>query len=94
MNNGRQKNRIKYFNIDDIYEDPTTDQYWVERFQELLTKDYKFTNEHAELMLKNSKMSNWPAKFNRKESIESNLEEFKKLSKKIIFIYRINLERY
>ena len=79
MNNGRQKNRIKDFNIDDIYEDPTTDQYWVERFQELLTKDYKFTNEHAELMLKNSKMSNWPEKFKSKELLRKNKDKFKEL---------------
>ena len=48
--------------------------------------EMNFSKDLTDLMIKNSKMSNWPAKFNSKESIGRNKEEFKKLSKKIILL--------
>lgn len=58
----------------------------MERFRKYCSEILKFSKDLTDLMIKNSKMSNWPAKFNSKESIGRNKEEFKKLSKKIILL--------
>ena len=70
------KCRIKDFNIDDIFEDPTADKPWVKKFQERLKK-MGFTDEHVELTLNNSKMCNWPEKFKSKELLRKNQDKFK-----------------
>ena len=79
MTNGWRKLRINEFNIDDIYEDPTTDTDWVEWFQKFCKEKLNFTDEHVELMLNKSKICNWPEKFKSKELLRINKEKFKEL---------------
>jgi len=71
-----RKFKIKDFNIDDIYEDPTTDKVWIEKFKNALKK-LNFKNEHVELMLSKSKICNWPEKFKSKELLRKNQDKFK-----------------
>ena len=79
MTNGWIRYRIKEFNIDDIYEDPTTDTDWVKWLQTNFKYFYKFTDEHVDLMLNKSKICNWPEKFKSKELLRRNKEKFKEL---------------
>ena len=79
MTSGWSKYRIKEINIDDIYEDPTTDKDWVERIQNFFRENYKFTDEHVKLMLNKSKICNWPDKFKSKELLRRNKDIFKDL---------------
>ena len=81
--NGR-KYKIKDFNIDDIFEDPTADKTLVKRLQEFFKKK-SFTDEQVELMLNNSKMCNWPEKFKSKRLLERNKEKFKELIGKRLY---------
>ena len=79
MTNGWRRLRIKEFNIDDIYEDPTTDTDWVKWLQTSFKEKFKFTDEHVDLMLNKSKICNWPEKFKSKELLRRNKEKFKEL---------------
>ena len=79
MTNGLRKLRIKEFEIDDVYEDPTTDTDWVEWLQTSFKEKFKFTDEHIDLMLNKSKICNWPEKFKSKELLRRNKEKFKEL---------------
>jgi len=79
LTNGWRRLRIKEFNIDDIYEDPTTDTIWVEWLQTSFKNNFKFTDEHVDLMLNKSKICNWPEKFKSKELLRRNKEKFKEL---------------
>ena len=69
----------------------------MEKFRNYCSDSLKFSKDLTDLMIKNSKMSNWPAKFNSKESIRRNLEEFKKLSKYFFIFFlliELNLETH
>ena len=79
MTKGWSKWRITEINIDDIYEDPTTDKDWGERVQKFYRENYNFTDEHIELMMNKSKICNWPAKFKSKELLRRNKDIFKDL---------------
>ena len=79
MTNSWTKTRFKEFNIDDIFEDPTTDKNWVEWFQNKCKEIFKFEDEHIKLMLNKSRICNWPEKFKSKELLRSNKEKFKEL---------------
>ena len=78
------KYRIKDFNIDDIFEDPTADKTLVKKLQEYFNK-ISLTDEQVELMLNNSKMCNWPEKFKSKRLLERNKEKFKELIGKRLY---------
>lgn len=66
MTNHWGKYRLQSFNIDDIYEDPTTDIDWKIQINELF-KNRGFSDQHVELILINSKICNWPEQFKSKE---------------------------
>ena len=73
--------QIETFDIDSILIDPSsTHKELMEMFRNWCAETMTISKELTDLMIKNSKMSNWPAKFNSKESIGRNREEFKKLS--------------
>ena len=87
--------QIETFDIDSILIDPSrTHKEMMEKFLNWCAETMKFSKDLTDLMRKNSKMSNWPAKFNSKESIGRNKEEFKKLSKKIILLIELYLEKH